>query len=436
MHGVQCESKDLLESYELVGERLPTDVDMYEIIGRVIVLIAGYQTQLPNEANLKEIVEKFKSTKELGFVPIVMTDRPIRDDVARSWSNRIGGKIFGKCFDEYQEQMKGEFEVNVGTRGVDNKVHVGCSYKRSSPYWPARPVTYELLKDGISVQNITGKIEGKFIVDARNGVPSNFTCRAHFMYDFIVDKVSTFTPIGVNQSFAESSTVIGSVFHPVLMSNMFTIGILILAASLQIDAGIVTETVKCAIDVCRADHLECDYADFNSLDIFFFFDGMMNIMSMMEIDSIIKKFQSPNRYGVYFKMIQYNTTVSRTKCPLGVECYAFGFDEAYKRIAESLPINKASYRSVGRVAIHFIPNKAHYNGSTNYQSYYSSKYDLQFLDINQHALENQVADEAINFVVAQIPKAAFKTCPSRRSENKIYCCWQDKTAWRKLRKKN
>uniref|UniRef100_A0A915HUY0 Uncharacterized protein n=1 Tax=Romanomermis culicivorax TaxID=13658 RepID=A0A915HUY0_ROMCU len=84
-----------------------------------------------------------------------------------------------------------------------------------------------------------------------------------------------------------------------IMSNMLMISIIIFTSLLQIDA-------------------ECDEADPQSLDIYFLFDRALKDKAILAVEKLKRKFTSHTRFGLYVKMIQYNTEEAswQEDCPL------------------------------------------------------------------------------------------------------------------------
>uniref|UniRef100_A0A915HXT1 Uncharacterized protein n=1 Tax=Romanomermis culicivorax TaxID=13658 RepID=A0A915HXT1_ROMCU len=215
-----------------------------------------------------------------------------------------------------------------------------------------------------------------------------------------------------------------------IASNMLMISIPIFTSFLQIDAGIVTEIYYCPGRFpCLPSSLKCADADPQSLDIYFLFDRALKDEAILGVEMLKRNLASRSRFGLYVKMIQYNTEgSSQEDCPLGVECQTVGFEEAYRRMAATLPIAILYYRSVGRVAVHLVRNTAAKFTQTIYEQYIS-KFDLQYLEFELNMSKKRIPEQRIANITKIIKTSAFAKCPNVENEWKVTLSVFQKTQW-------
>uniref|UniRef100_A0A915L8N7 Uncharacterized protein n=1 Tax=Romanomermis culicivorax TaxID=13658 RepID=A0A915L8N7_ROMCU len=193
--GVYCRNSSLIESYGKIAESLPTDNDMYETIGRIVVLIAGPKSPLLTIPmhNLNQITKYHNSTQELAFQPLALNGSPFTDDDARNLSIRIGQKVFGRCFDQVKEEMKPDLKID--SVQLTSKDHYQFTFGCKMPYRlinPKIPISYEVFDNGVSILNT---INATFSIELFDQQTLNLTCRAHFMYGFAISRIMILTLI-------------------------------------------------------------------------------------------------------------------------------------------------------------------------------------------------------------------------------------------------
>uniref|UniRef100_A0A915J8H3 VWFA domain-containing protein n=1 Tax=Romanomermis culicivorax TaxID=13658 RepID=A0A915J8H3_ROMCU len=166
---------NLIHKYKILGNELPIEVNMDGTIGRIAVLISDNHS-IGNQSYLQNTIEKYQIEKDLQFLKVGVDDSQNIDEVATN----IGQTAFATCFSQLENQVKLSLDVVDESVGYDNKIEVDC-HLSGTPFG-ARPVSFELLKDGISVENKTDENQ-RYVIGGISDIDlCKFTCSAHYMY--------------------------------------------------------------------------------------------------------------------------------------------------------------------------------------------------------------------------------------------------------------